>query len=197
MKPVNTKLRSINTKFWDDHYIIELTPIEKLIFLYMFSNSLVCLAGCYEITIKKISFDTGIETKTVEKILQKFESDKKIIYKNGFIIIKNYLKNQSLNDNMQKNVINTIDQLPINIKNTYFKAVKPLKGFESLWKVEDEIENEIEIKKEKKEEGECRGEGRKKLKLKPLSEGKNIEDINTNLNSWNGFADRTLEQISS
>jgi hypothetical protein len=178
MKPVNTKLRSINTKFWDDNYIIDLTPIEKLLFLYLFSNSLVCLAGCYEITIKKISFDTGIDTKTVGTTLQRFENDKKIVYKNGFIIIKNYLKNQSLNDNMQKNVINTIEQLPVNIKNIYFKIVKPLKGFESLWKVEDEIEAEIE----REREGEREEEFEERRKQKTVSKEKTQSFKTTKLN---------------
>ena len=163
----------------------------------MVSNSLVCLAGCYEITIKKISFDTGIDPKAVETTLQKFEKDEKIVYKNGFIIIKNYLKNQSLNDNMQKNVRNTIDQLPANLKQVYFKTVKPLRGFETLWKVEDEIEMENEAKTEDKMEGEYKGEGKIKSKLRPLSEIKNTGHTNKNSDGWNGFADRTLEQIRS
>lgn len=160
MKPINTKLRSINTKFWDDSYIIELTPIEKLVFLYMLTCPLTNLAGVYEISVRRISFDTGIEPAMIEKTLKKFESDRKMFYQDGFILIFNHLKNQSLNDNMMTNVKNTIINLPLSIKREYFNKVKPLKAFESLWKVEVEVEVESEIE----------GEGEKEVEVEPESE---------------------------
>jgi len=197
MRKVNARLRSINTKFWEDRYIIELTPIEKLIYLYLFSNNSVELAGSYEITTKKISNDTGIEIKEIEKLLKKFENDKKIIYIDGFIIIKNYLKNQSWNNNMKINAIRTIEQLPDNIRKAFIGFVNPLKGFDSLWKVEDELETEVESEGEGKKEGEYKGEG-KKIDL-PRSEiiRNNSDESDMNSNEWNGFSKRTLGRISN
>jgi len=179
MKPVNTKLRSINTKFWNDSYIIKLKPLEKLLFIYLLSNDLVCLAGCYEISPQRISFDTGIELIEVEKILTSFEKDEKVFYKDGFIIIKNYLKNQSLNDNMNKNIISTIKQLPENIKETYLNITKPLEGFESLWKLEgktrNEYKNELEGFESLREiEGEIEGEDKKEVEGEGESEPEKI-----------------------
>jgi hypothetical protein len=197
MKPVNAKLRSINTKFWEDRYIIELKPLEKLIYLYLFSNNSVALAGCYEITTKKISNDTGIKIKEIDKLLEKFKNDKKITYLDGFIIIKNYLKNQSWNKNMQINAIRTIEQLPDNIRKAFIGFVKPLKGFESLWKVEDELETEVETEGEAQKEGEYKGEG-KKFDLPPSEIIRNNSDESgMNSNEWNGFSKRTLSRISN
>lgn len=169
MKPVNTKLRSINTKFWDDSYIIELESKEKLLFLYLLSNPLTNLAGVYEITFKKISFDTGLDLNEVKEMFDKFQKDAKIIYSDGFIIIKNFLKNQSCNDTMLKNVEKTVKQLPSNIRKIYIDFVKPSIAYHSLSipcnilrEIESEDEIEIEDEIEKETEGESKGEGTRK-----------------------------------
>lgn len=183
MKPVNTKLRSINTKFWDDSYIIELETKEKLLFLYLLSNPLTNLAGVYEITFKKISFDTGLELKEVKEIFSKFEKDKKIIYSNGFIIIKNFLKNQSCNETMLKNVEKTVNQLHSNIKKIYIDFVKPSIAYHSLSIPCDnlrEIESESEIEKEDEREDE---QEREVQKGKP----KTVSNENTKKNN-KGFS---------
>lgn len=180
MKPINTKLRSLNTKFWDDSYVIELSTTEKLFFLYVLTNPLTNLAGVYELTKKRIISDTGIVKEELESIIQKFEKDEKIIFKDGYIIIKNFLKHQSLNKNMFRNVLLTLEQLPSEIKKTYLDFVQPQKihnqiseafeslrksseAFESLRKIEieNEIENEIEIEDEIERERET-GKGKQK-----------------------------------
>lgn len=164
MKPVNTKLRSINTKFWDDSYIIELSPLEKYLFLYLLTNSSTNLAGVYEITLKKIAFDTGLEKKEIEKIFKKLSEDKKIIYMDGYLIIKNFLKNQSFNNSMIKNVEKTINRLPPNIKKTFLDFVNPSTILDTMFtdsnslstasdkilsedKIKSKIENKIESEK--------------------------------------------------
>jgi hypothetical protein len=71
------KLRSVNTKFWDDNYIIKLKPIEKLLFLYFLTNPLTDICGAYEISKARISFDTGINLDLLETILERFFERKK------------------------------------------------------------------------------------------------------------------------
>lgn len=208
MKPVNTKLRSINTKFWDDSYIIELEPKEKLLFLYLLSNPLTNLAGVYEITFKKVSFDTGLDLKEVKEIFNKFQKDKKIIYSNGFIVIKNFLKNQSCNDTMLKNVEKTVKQLPSNIKKTYIDFVKPSIAYHSLSipydnlrEIESEIESEIEKEDEieKELEGESKGEGKQKAVSKRSTKTKiqNISNHNKKKYDWSKQHLQPLNVISN
>lgn len=72
------KMRSINTKFWDDNWAIDLDPIEKLLFLYLLTNSHTTLAGIYELHLRKMAFETGIDKEMLEKILKRFEKDKKV-----------------------------------------------------------------------------------------------------------------------
>jgi hypothetical protein len=67
------KLRSVNTKFWNDPFIETLDNKEKLLFLYLLTNPLANILGIYEISLSRISFDTGLTIDTVEKALKGFE----------------------------------------------------------------------------------------------------------------------------
>ena len=68
---MSEKLRSVNTKFWDDPFIEDLPPTEKLLFLYLLTNPLANLLGIYEITVKRISYDTGLSREAVLSGLKK------------------------------------------------------------------------------------------------------------------------------
>ena len=91
------KLRSINTKFWDDSYVSQLTPNAKLLYLYYLTNALTNISGVYEISIERMEFDTKIGPQSINDILEKFKKDKKVTYKDGWLVIHNFIKNQSLN----------------------------------------------------------------------------------------------------
>jgi len=112
------KQRLVNTRFWDDNYIIELDPIEKLLFLYLITNPLTNIAGIYEIKIKRMAFDTGIDKDMVEKILNRFEKDGKIKYLNDYVVLKNFIKNQNLNPSVISGIKREILSLPDYIKDS-------------------------------------------------------------------------------
>lgn len=86
------KKRSINTTFRSDTWIENLDPLEKLLFIYIFTNDRCSWSWCSEITIKKIGYETGIDKDMVLKILGRFEEVWKIKYINWYILIKNFLK---------------------------------------------------------------------------------------------------------
>jgi len=89
------KSRMINTKFWDDNYTSDLDPIEKLMFLYCLTNTSTNISGIYEIPLKKIANETGIDKDMVMKILKRFEKDNKVFFVDGWMGIKNFIKNQN------------------------------------------------------------------------------------------------------
>lgn len=110
------KLRSVNTHFWDDNYIITLDPIEKLLFLYLITNPLTTIAGIYEIALRRIAFDTGIEAEMVLKILKRFEEADKVTYREGWIFLHNFFKNQNLSDTAKKGALKVVNDCPHWIK---------------------------------------------------------------------------------
>lgn len=109
--------RMIDTKFWDDSYISNLDPIEKLLFLYFLTNPITNLIGVYEISLKRIGFDTGLDKEMVQKILNRFTKDKKIYYFESYIIIRNFIKHQiNSSKDIQKGIKRTFESLPETVR---------------------------------------------------------------------------------
>ena len=105
--------RYIDTSFWDDTWIQELDPSEKLLYIYLLTNPLTNIAGILELTTKRICFDTGFNSDTVGHILKKFEDAKKVYRYENFIIIRNFPKHQHLeNDKILKGVVSILSKLP-------------------------------------------------------------------------------------
>ncbi len=162
---MNDKLRSVNTRYWDDNFVTELTSSEKLLFLYLLTNPLTNLLGIYEITIKRISFDTSLKIDTIRKGLERFKKDKRVYFVDGFIILPNFLKNQRLNTNMKIGITKIFNQLPIKLKDSIL--ANDSKGlpndYQTIWNAM--LKYEIEVKIEEEIE---KGKGSKKGFVPPL-----------------------------
>ena len=105
--------RYIDTSFWDDSWVQELDPSEKLLYIYLLTNPLTNIAGVMELTVKRICFDTGFNSDTVTHILRKFEDAKKVYRYNNYIIIRNFPKHQQLkSDNVIKGIAAILCKLP-------------------------------------------------------------------------------------
>ena len=110
------KNRYVNTHFWDDGYITTLDPIEKLLFLYLLTNPLTEISGAYEIPLRRIAFDTGIDRDMVAKIFTRFEEEDKVIYRDGWVLISNFIKHQSVNPKITKGIETSVNHCPNWIK---------------------------------------------------------------------------------
>jgi hypothetical protein len=152
-----SKLRSVNTQFWSDPWVEDLTPSEKLLYLYFITNEKTNMLGVYELSIKKISFETGIDKKTIEKALKGFERIGKVKYTNNFIVLLNFTKHQNYNTNMKKSAIDIFNNLPKELNheglvidkqdvNKGFERVR--KGLGMVRKIEVEYEDETELEDE-------------------------------------------------
>lgn len=127
------KQRYINTKFWDDAYIISLTPNAKLLFLYLLTNPLTNIAGCYEISLRRIHFDTGLSEAIIQSTLDTFKDNNKIFYLDSWIVIKNFIKNQSLNPKITKGIAVLIQQeLPPRTKQRLLGIMPEINYFEDI-----------------------------------------------------------------
>lgn len=89
--------RQIYLTFWQDEFVLSLTPEEKYFYLYLLTNSKTNLCGIYELPIKVIEFETGYNRETVEKLLAKFECYQKVhrSLTTNEIVIHNWLKYNS------------------------------------------------------------------------------------------------------
>jgi hypothetical protein len=147
-----SKLRSINTIIWSDTWFETLPIGQKLLFIYLITNEKTNMLGVYEVSTRKISFETGIKETDIEKYLIDFEKLNKIKYRDNRIVMLNFLKHQNYNFNMMKSAIDLYNDLPMSLKiENIDKIERNKEGFETLCKgfgmvrkveVEDEIEDE-------------------------------------------------------
>lgn len=108
----NNKQRYINTRFWNDNYISELDPIEKLLFIYFITNEHTNISGIYELPQKIIGIETGIDVSMIIKIMPRLES--RIRYIKGYVIIKNFVKHQETGSELvQKGILNCLKDLDL------------------------------------------------------------------------------------
>ena len=106
----------INTRFWSDTYVANLDSLEKLLFLYFITNQYTNICGIYEIPIKQIALDTGIDRENLEKVLlPRFRKARKIYYFNGWVYIKNFLKHQKASGNVKLGIENGLNDVPSEI----------------------------------------------------------------------------------
>jgi hypothetical protein len=151
-----SKLRSLNTIIWSDTWFEVLEPSAKLLFIYLVTNEKTNMLGVYEISIRKVSFETGIPEIDIKRYLKEFEDNNKIKYSENRVLLLNFLKHQNYNFNMMKSAIRTYNNLPLNLKINKINKLDETKegfktlcnGFSGVRKYEVEYEEEIELEKE-------------------------------------------------
>jgi hypothetical protein len=72
--------RQIQTSYWQDDFVLNLTPEEKYFYLYLLTNSKTKQCGIYQLPMPIIIIETGYNQETVEKLLHRFIEYGKILY---------------------------------------------------------------------------------------------------------------------
>lgn len=119
------KNRYINTKFWSDNFIVQLDPIERYLFLYFLTNEHTNLSGIYELPMRFLSFETGLEREMLEKILGRFKG--KIYYIDGWVFVKNFPLHQSTKSKkIQIAILEAIKRVPLEIMSKIIEIEKDI-----------------------------------------------------------------------
>jgi len=108
------KKRYIQDRMRSDTWFTDLDPIEKLLRIYLLSNDKLWVCWIYELSLKKMWYDTWIDRDMIAKILVRFEKDKRCFYRDWFILVCNFFKNlqiSSSSDNIRKWVERELKEL--------------------------------------------------------------------------------------
>ncbi|TGB04709.1 DnaD domain protein [Halobacillus salinus] len=74
------KFRQVYTEFWDDAKVQEeMTPEDKLFYLYLLTNPSTTQTGIYQLTRKKAAFELGYSIEAVKALFDRFENYHKLI----------------------------------------------------------------------------------------------------------------------
>ncbi|WP_242238128.1 DnaD domain-containing protein [Bacillus cereus group sp. BfR-BA-01316] len=100
--------RNVQMNFWQDEFILDLTPEERYFYIYLLTGTKTKQCGIYILPKRLAELETGYSMETVEKLLNRFVEYGKILYdaetKELFII--NWLHyNPILNTNVEKCVL--------------------------------------------------------------------------------------------
>ena len=70
----------VERSFWQDDFILDLTPEEKYFYLYLMTNNKVNTLGVYVFPLRMAAVETGYNVETIGKLLQRFCDLGKIAY---------------------------------------------------------------------------------------------------------------------
>jgi len=107
--------RQIHTKIWKDGWFLDLSSDHKLLFIYLFSNERANLVGLYDLPIKVICFETGLDREVVEAGLAVFEQAGKAFYADGWVWVRSLLTYNAQNmasQKIQRHLELTLDDVP-------------------------------------------------------------------------------------
>ena len=173
--------RHIHIDYWQDGFVLDLTPEEKYFYIYLMTNSKTSQCGIYELPKRIIETETGYNRETVDKLLNRFIDYKKIVYceETREVFLMNWIKhNKIVSPKVKKCVYEELKKIKsMDMVNLFFKQCEgygytldkseikinmgmdrvsiPIPEVESNFEygyVEKEIEKQKE--KEKKEEKE-------------------------------------------
>ena len=113
--------RNIQMSFWTDTKVADdFTPEDRYFYLYLFTNPHTNLAGCYEISIRQMSNETGYSKDTIERLIDRFSKVHNVINydpNNKEMLLMNWHKyNWTKSSDFRKALIKEID----NVKNQVF-----------------------------------------------------------------------------
>jgi hypothetical protein len=137
--------RKISVTFWTDSFVGELTPEQKYFYLYLMTNDNTTQCGIYETSIRKMSFDTGYNQETVQKLIDFFQESNKIRYskETNEIALLNWVK---FNDSTSPKVLACVQKELSKVKNRVL--IQYLYSMDTHPQEEEEKEEEKEYQEE-------------------------------------------------
>ena len=72
--------RSVRLEFWTDTKVVDdFTPEDKYFYLYLLTNPHTNLCGCYELSIKNASNETGYTRDVIGNLIERFQNTHGVI----------------------------------------------------------------------------------------------------------------------
>ncbi|MEG2787932.1 MAG: DnaD domain protein [Romboutsia sp.] len=186
--------RHVHIDFWQDGFVLDLTPEEKYFYMYLMTNSKTSQCGIYELPKRIIETETGYNRETVEKLIARFKEYGKIVYSEDTkeIFLLNWMKHNKANSPKVKKCI---EKELSKIKNKEFVGV-----FLDVCKEIEYCIDTLSIDYGEKEKEKQKEEEKEKYKEKEEDEKNNIgmyaKLYEENIGLINGIASEWLVEVS-
>lgn len=93
-----SKKRMIDSALWDSEYYLSNHRDLRLLYTVIFTNQDVTLTGCYRISLPMLAFRCGMTVDEVKPYLEKLQADGKVIYRDGWMLARNFIDHQNTNN---------------------------------------------------------------------------------------------------
>lgn len=84
--------RQFHTQFWKDEWVMNLEPLKRYLFIYLFTNDLSSISGLYKIPLKVVANETDLDLEFIKETFAEFETAQKILYADGILWVVNMQK---------------------------------------------------------------------------------------------------------
>jgi hypothetical protein len=102
--------RKFDTATWRDKNFETLDPMERYLFIYFWTNDHCNQSGIYEITERRILFDTKVPPTTLEPTLKGISRMVHYDTENEVVFIKNFLKQQCQNKQFAESALKIVSE---------------------------------------------------------------------------------------
>ena len=107
------KFKALQTKIWRDGFFIDLSPSEKLLYLYLLSNDSVNVIGLYELPLRVVRFETGLTNQQITSGLQRFAQSAKAFFLDDYVwIVKLLQYNKTASPKVQVRIERELESTP-------------------------------------------------------------------------------------
>ena len=109
-------IRYLTTGFWEDTKVQEeASPEERYFMLYLLTNPHTNQLGCYEISKRTISYETGYNNDTIEKLLKRMSKELNFIdydpVTNEILITNWYKYNWTTSPKVKTNLLKDVNKI--------------------------------------------------------------------------------------
>ena len=207
--------RHIHIDYWQDGFVLDLTPEEKYFYIYLMTNSKTSQCGLYELPKRIIETETGYNRETVDKLLNRFIDYKKIVYceETREVFLMNWIKhNKIVSPKVKKCVYEELKKIKsMDLVNLFFNQcegygytldkneLKINMGMDRVSIPIPEVENNFEYgygEKEKEKQKEKKEEKEEEKEEPTYSVGRFKKLYEQNIGFINGIVAQWLFEIS-
>jgi hypothetical protein len=101
--------RSFSTGTWQDPWFEKLSTNGKLLFIYLWTNDVCNQAGCYQISLRRAEFETGLKlSKTIKELSPKVEW----FQEHNIVWIRSFFRRQCANEKFALAGIRSLHSIP-------------------------------------------------------------------------------------
>jgi len=118
-----SKQRIIKDEVWDDEWFYDLDPVEKLVWLFLLTNTRCNIAGFYKLNPKWGARTVGLDLDIFQKIMLRFVRDEKLFMHEEWLVILNFTKHQAENPSVKIGIKRVLESVPDEIIDSLRQAV--------------------------------------------------------------------------